>query len=62
MIKNVYRSSCEVPVILDRFKRDLILAALFFSKNTQISNFIKILPMGAELFHSDRRTDEANRA
>jgi len=26
-------------------------------KNTQISNFIKILPIGAELFHANRRTD-----
>jgi len=29
----------------------------YFQKNTQISNFMKILPMGAELFHVDRRTD-----
>jgi hypothetical protein len=33
----------------------------FFStdlrKIAQISNFIKILPVGAELFHADRRTD-----
>jgi hypothetical protein len=28
-----------------------------FSKNTQVSNFIKILPMGAELFHADGRID-----
>ena len=27
------------------------------SKNTQISNFMKIRPAGAELFHVDRRTD-----
>jgi hypothetical protein len=27
-----------------------------FSKNTQISNFMKIRPVGAELFHADRRT------
>jgi hypothetical protein len=27
-----------------------------FLKNTQISNFIKIFPAGAELFHVDRRT------
>jgi hypothetical protein len=26
------------------------------SKNAQISNFKKILPVGAELFHADRRT------
>jgi len=28
-----------------------------FSKNTQISNFIKIHPLGAELFHMDGRMD-----
>jgi len=29
-----------------------------FSKNTQISNFMKIRPVGAELFlRTDRRTD-----
>jgi hypothetical protein len=28
-----------------------------FSKNTEISNFMKICPVGAELFHADRRTD-----
>jgi hypothetical protein len=34
-----------------------------FQTNTQISNFMKIRPMGAELFHTDRLTnghDEAN--
>jgi hypothetical protein len=34
-----------------------------FSKNPQISNFMKIRPVGAELFHADIRTDiqdEAN--
>ena len=31
-------------------------------KNTQISNSMKIRPMGAELFHVDRQTDRrANR-
>ena len=28
-----------------------------FLKNIQISNFMKILSVGAELFHADRRTD-----
>jgi hypothetical protein len=28
-----------------------------FSKNTQISNFMKIRPVGAELFHVDRQRD-----
>jgi hypothetical protein len=28
-----------------------------FKKKTQISNFMKIRPVGAELFHADGRTD-----
>jgi len=28
-----------------------------FRKNIQISNFIKIHPVGDELFHADRHTD-----
>ena len=28
-----------------------------FSRSTQKSNFMKILPVGAQLFHADRRTD-----
>jgi hypothetical protein len=27
------------------------------SKNTQISNFMKIRPLGAELFYGDKETD-----
>jgi len=27
------------------------------SKNTQVSNFMKIHPVGAELFHADGQTD-----
>jgi len=29
-----------------------------FSKNTQILNFMKIRPVGAELLHVDGQTDE----
>jgi hypothetical protein len=32
----------------------------FFSENAQISNFMKIRPVGAELFRADGRTDMAN--
>jgi len=28
-----------------------------FEKNTQTSNFMKIRPLGVELFHADRRTE-----
>jgi hypothetical protein len=41
--------SCQ---ILRKFK-----FFLTFSKNTQITNFIKTLPEGAELFHEDGGTD-----
>jgi len=34
-----------------------ILIKLEFSGQTQISNFIKIRPVGAELFHTAERTD-----
>ena len=33
-----------------------------FSKNTQISNFMKIPSVGAELFHVDGRTDRPDEA
>jgi hypothetical protein len=44
---NVPWSLYTVPVIL-----------VSFSKNTQIYNFMKTLPVGEELFHADRRTEE----
>jgi hypothetical protein len=34
----------------------------FFLKNTQISNFIKVCRVGAELFHADGRTDRHDEA
>ena len=33
-----------------------------FSKITQISNFMKICPVGAELFYVDRQTDRHDEA
>jgi len=33
-----------------------------FSKNIQISNFVKNHPVGAELFHVDGETDRHNEA
>jgi len=34
-----------------------IVAFVRFSTNTQISNFMEICPVGAELFRADGRTD-----
>jgi hypothetical protein len=47
IIINAHRSSCKVPAILSRFSSNLNYLARF-SKNTQISNFVKIRPVGAE--------------
>ena len=54
--KNIHCSSSKVPVILVRLKENLNYLERL-SKNTQISNFIKIRPMGVQLFHAKERTD-----
>jgi len=51
-----YWSSCKVPVILVRFEWNLYFFNTF-SKNTEISNLMKIHPVRAELFHADVWTD-----
>ena len=48
LIKNVHWSAC----ILVRFEWNFDILDRF-SKNNQISNFMKIHPVGAELFHAD---------
>jgi len=52
MIKTEYRSSWKVPIILATFQRNLHFLHRFF-KNIKISYFIKICPVGTELFRED---------
>jgi hypothetical protein len=56
MITNVYWSLCKLPVILVRLQWNLNFLDAF-SKNTSISNFIKICPVGAKLFMWTGKTD-----
>ena len=51
----MYRSSRKVPFILVLLYRNFHFFDRF-SKNPQISNFTKIGPVEAELFHADGRT------
>ena len=53
--KNVNRCSCELPVILVRFKETEFSDR--FSKNIQISDLMKIRLVAPELFYTDGRTD-----
>jgi hypothetical protein len=58
------KHSCKVPFILVTFLSNLNFFDIFSKKKVQISNIIKILPLGAELFHAEGRGteghDEAN--
>ena len=56
IIINVHTSSYEEPVILVTLLRTLNFLVIF-SEITQVSNLIKIRPVGAELFHAYRKTD-----
>ena len=56
LIENAHTSSCEVPLFLSHVNETWNFLHRF-SKNSQISSFLKIRPVGAELFHVDGRTD-----
>jgi len=62
MVKKFYWFSCKVPVMLFRFWWKLKFSRQMFGKNTQISNFMKICPLGAALFHADGQTDRQDEA
>ena len=59
IVVNVETSSCKVPVVLVGFELNLNFLDIFSKQKTEISNFIKIRPVGDELFHANR-DDEAN--
>ena len=59
MVKNVYCSSYKVPFILVRFQWNVSFLDRF-SQHPHISNFMKIRPVEAELFHADGQTDGHN--
>jgi len=58
IIINLRKTSREVLVIPVRFQSNLNFLDEFSKKNIQIPNFVKILPVGAELFQVDRETDK----
>jgi len=45
----IIRYSCHILIKIEFFDR--------FQKNTHISNFMKIRPVGAELFHPEKRKE-----
>jgi hypothetical protein len=56
MIKNEHWSLCKIPVVIIQM---LMKTEVFdrFSKNTRVSNFMKIRPVGTELFYAYRQAD-----
>jgi len=55
-ITDELRSSRKVPFVLERFNWNLNFLDKF-SKNSLTPNFIKIRPVGAELFRVNGRTE-----
>jgi len=58
----LYNFACNISYsknIWARYDRKRVFVAILdiFSKNTQISKFMKIRPVGAQFFHADGRTD-----
>jgi hypothetical protein len=58
----MYTRLCvEYPLFLSYFNQTCIISE-DLKKNTQISTFMKIRAVGAELLHADRRTDRYEEA
>ena len=56
-----HNCSCKVPAVVVRFQFKLNFIDLF-SKYAQITTFMKILPVGSELFRADGRTSRHGEA
>jgi len=56
MIKNVYWSSCKLTINFVRFLLYLNFINRF-PENSQISNLIKISPVGGEMIHADNQAE-----
>jgi hypothetical protein len=56
IIIHVRGSSCKVPLLLSDFNETCNFLYRL-SKITQISDFMKLRPVGVELFHADGQTD-----
>jgi len=54
MIKNARGPSCKDPLFLFQYNEARFSGQIF--EKYSISNFMQILPVEAELFHSDRWT------
>ena len=54
---NIKKSSCEVLLFLSDFTKTLFFF-IDFRKKVPVSDFMKIRPVGAELFHADGQTDK----
>ena len=62
MVRSIHWSSCTFPVSVF-FQIFMQINSLdTFSKNIEIQNIVKILPVGAESFHVDGRTDRHDKA
>jgi hypothetical protein len=58
IIVNVHhKSPCKYPLFLSDFNKIWIFWTHFRKQEWQISNLIKMPPVGAEMFHSDGRTE-----
>jgi hypothetical protein len=56
LVMNVRRSSCKLCVVFVQFQQKFLHVNFYF--NSPMSNFTQTYPMGVELFHADRQSDE----